>query len=77
MFEEQQLFLQVWGKVEQAEDLAHAGSADTAQPSRRSIAADRSRANQLFDMPSQRHQPCDNLDRAADSRQLWSKSSRF
>ena len=64
MFKEQQLFLEVRGEVEQTEYLAHSCPTDMAQSGRRSVAADRARANQLFDMPGQRHQPCDSRDTA-------------
>src|SRR5262249_35467871 len=60
--EEQQWFLQVGGEVEQAEDLTHARPADVTQPSRRGVAANRARANQLFDMAGQGHQPRDPRD---------------
>src|SRR5262249_38964659 len=63
-FEEQQLFLQIRSKIEQAEYLAHSRPADMAQPGRRSVAAERARANQLFDMPGQRHKPRDPRDAA-------------
>src|SRR6516225_1624546 len=56
---EQQLFLQVGGEMEKGEDLTHARPADAAQSSRRRVAAQCSRANQVVDMPGQGHKPCD------------------
>src|SRR5262249_37202978 len=59
---EQQLFLQVGGEVEKGEDLTHARPADVAQPSRRGVAAQRSRANQVVDLTGQGHKPRDARD---------------
>src|SRR5262249_28083575 len=59
---EQQLFLQVGGEIEKSNDLTHARPADVAQPGRRSVAAQYSRANQVVDMPGQGPQLCDARD---------------
>src|SRR5262249_61979391 len=59
---EQQLFLQIGGKVEQAKDLTHARPADVAQPGRRGVAANRARANQVVDLSGQGQQPRDPWD---------------
>src|SRR5262249_51123650 len=56
---EQQWFLQMGGEVKKGDDLTHARPADVAQPSRRGVAANRARANQVVDMPSQGHELCD------------------
>src|SRR5262249_14373281 len=56
---EQQLFLQVGGEVQKGDDLTHARPADVAQPSRRGVAANRARANQVVDMAGQGHERCD------------------
>src|SRR5262249_1266286 len=60
--EEQQLFLQVGGEVDKGDDLTHARPADVAQPSRRGVTAQHSRANQVVDMPGQGHELCDARD---------------
>jgi hypothetical protein len=59
---EQQLFLQVGGEVDKGEDLTHARPADMAQPSRRGVAAQRARADQVVDMAGQGHELCDARD---------------
>src|SRR5262249_33048861 len=57
-----QLFLQVGGEVDKGDDLTHSCPADVAQPSRRSVAANRARANQVVDVPRQGQQLCDARD---------------
>src|SRR5262249_52475495 len=60
--EEEELFLQVRGEVEQAQDLTEPGSADVAQPGGGRVTGNGARPDQCFDVPGQGQQPRDPWD---------------